>query len=168
VAELASPKPPDDPEALPVYNELDKWHRGILQAYEVNVTEMNDPFMPIETVARPPEENQTQARDLSRLPMIQRLALNQFTLTAIVEAANPANNSALVDSGGTGYIIQRGTKIGPNNGFVREITSTKVIIEEPEVNFRGEHGSRVFEMSLNELDSSIIVEGGESPSPSAP
>jgi type IV pilus assembly protein PilP len=159
IPELTSPRPPDDPAALPVYNELEKFHREVLAAYLVNVTTMPDPFMPIETVARPPEAERQQV-DTRRLPMIQRLALNQFTLTAIVEAPNPGNNTALVDSGGIGYLIHRGSKIGPNNGFVREITSTKVVIEEPEINYRGDRSTRLIEMSLNTLESSIEIEGG--------
>jgi Tfp pilus assembly protein PilP len=143
---------------MPVYNELERWHTGIIADYAVNVVSMPDPFMPIETVARPPEAEKP-AQDVRRLPMIQRLALNQFTLTAIIEAPNPGDNTALVDSAGIGYLIKRGTKIGPNNGFVREITSTKVVIEEPETNYRGERSTRLTEMSLNVLESSIEVEG---------
>jgi Tfp pilus assembly protein PilP len=160
IPELYTPRRPDDPDALPVYNELDKFHGEVMASYIVNVATLPDPFMPIETVARPPEADQP-AVDTRRLPMIQRLALNQFTLTAIVEAPNPGNNTALVDSGGIGYLIHRGTKIGPNNGVVREITSTKVVIEEPEINYRGERTTRFIEMSLNTLESSIEVEGGE-------
>jgi type IV pilus assembly protein PilP len=159
IPELSSPRPPEDPTAIPVYNELERFHREVLAAYLVNVTTMPDPFMPIETVARPPEAERQQV-DTRRLPMIQRLALNQFTLTAIIEAPTPANNTALVDSGGIGYLIRRGTKIGPNNGFVREITSTKVVIEEPETNYRGDRSTRLIEMSLNTLESSIEIEGG--------
>ncbi|MDR2612421.1 MAG: pilus assembly protein PilP [Deltaproteobacteria bacterium] len=158
--ELSAPKLPDDPESIPVFKELTKWHDDVMVSYNVDVTRMNDPFMPIETVARPPESDNTKP-DLSRLPMIQRLALNQFTLSAIVEAPNPANNTALVDAGGKGYLIEKGTKIGPNDGVVREITSSKVIIEEPEVNYRGERSIRVTEMSLNVLESSVDFDGGE-------
>jgi Tfp pilus assembly protein PilP len=165
IPELSGPQMPDDPEAIPVYNELERFHRDVLAAYMVNVTTMPDPFMPIETVARPPEQEVGPTQDLRRLPMIQRLALNQFTLTAIVEAPNPNNNTALVDSGGIGYLIQKGSKIGPNNGYVRDITSTKVVIEEPEVNFRGERSTRIFEMNLNTLENSIEIEGDGSEMP---
>jgi Tfp pilus assembly protein PilP len=159
VPELSSHKAPEDPEAIPVYNALEKWHRDLMASYVVDLAALRDPFMPIETVARPPETERPQV-DTRRLPMIQRLALNQFTLTAIITSPNPAATVAQVESGGIGYLIHRGDKIGPNNGVVREITDTKVVIEEPEINYRGEQSTRVTEMSLNSLDSSVESEGG--------
>jgi Tfp pilus assembly protein PilP len=114
--------------------------------------------MPIETVMRPPTQDNNREPD-KRLPMIQRLALNSFTLTAIVVHPNPNNSTALVDSGGVGYLIRKGSKIGPNNGVVREITDTKVVIEEPEVNYKGDRRARFTELNLNPIDSGLPDEG---------
>jgi Tfp pilus assembly protein PilP len=157
--ELEGPSPPKDakPEDLARFRELQKWHDGVMEDYRIDPGRMNDPFMPIETVARPPEVDQTQleAQRRKNLPMIQRLALNQFTLEAIIVANDPSNSTALVNSGGFGYLIRVGTKIGPNNGFVKEITPNKVIIEEAEVNYRGERNIRVTELSLNSIDAGV-------------
>jgi type IV pilus assembly protein PilP len=84
--------------------------------------------------------------------MIQRLALNQFTLTAIVISANPENTTAMMDSGGKSYLVKKGSKIGPNNGYVREITETKVIVEEPELSYLGDRRARITEFKLNVLE----------------
>jgi Tfp pilus assembly protein PilP len=152
-AELEGPSIPEDADADTIerFMKLEKWHKEVLSSYAVDVSRMDDPFMPIETVARPPETD--TSRQASRnLPMIQRLALNQFTLEAIIESPIPGSTTALVVSGGVGYILHEGTKIGPNNGTVRQITSSKVIIEEPEVNYRGERTSRITEFSLNPLE----------------
>jgi Tfp pilus assembly protein PilP len=156
---LGAPKPPSDPAAIPVFREMEKWHRGVISSYNINFTTRPDPFMPIETVMRPPAQEARDPEQDKRLPMIQRLALNSFTLTAIVVHPNPNNSTALVDSGGTGYLIRKGTKIGPNKGFVREITDSKVVIEEPETNYRGETRTRLTELKLNPIDSGLPDEG---------
>jgi Tfp pilus assembly protein PilP len=80
--------------------------------------------------------------------MIQRLSLNQFVLRAIVLSNDPNATSALVDGSGRGFILHRGTLIGPNNGYVKDITASRVIIEEPEVNYRGETQFRETILSL--------------------
>jgi type IV pilus assembly protein PilP len=138
--------------------EMEKWHEKLLASYQVNLTGIPDPFMPIETVMRPPT-TETKREPDKRLPMIQRLALNSFTLTAIVVHPNPNNSTALVDSGGVGYLIRKGTKIGPNNGVVKEITDNKVVIEEPEVNYKGDKRMRFTELKLNPIDTGLPEEG---------
>jgi Tfp pilus assembly protein PilP len=155
--ELQGPAPPPDakPEDIARFQGLERWHAQIMADYNIDVSRTNDPFMPIETVARPPETDQSMANQRRNLPMIQRLALNQFTLEAIVVSDDPSKSTALVNSGGTGFLLHKGTKIGPNNGFVRDITPTKVIIEESEVNYRGERSTRITEFSLNTLDAEV-------------
>ncbi|MEW5722408.1 MAG: pilus assembly protein PilP [Thermodesulfobacteriota bacterium] len=86
-----------------------------------------DPFMPMEAILAvrvgpgpvPGPE----------VPPIQRLALSQFRLVAVVIAAE--NTRALVeDSTGTGYIIKAGTKIGLQNGTVTAIEPGQVQVQE--------------------------------------
>jgi type IV pilus assembly protein PilP len=137
---------------LAFYNELNKWHGSILEGYKLNLSGAEDPFMPIESVLVVEDDTEKKRQRDRERPPIQRLALNQFTLTAIVVSDNSDNNTALVDSGGVGYLIRKGTMIGNNEGYVREITTTKVIIEEPEHNYRGDKKSRVTEFKLNALD----------------
>ncbi|MDR1086533.1 MAG: pilus assembly protein PilP [Deltaproteobacteria bacterium] len=127
--------------------ELQSWHDSVINTYSFRAGSMSDPFMPIETVARPRIETPSSAQEVK--PMIQQLALNQFTLTAIIVGNSPESSMALVDSGGKGYIVYKGTLIGNNNGFVKEITPTKVIIEEPENSLRSRGGSRITEFRLN-------------------
>jgi type IV pilus assembly protein PilP len=155
--EFQGPAPPPDakPEDIVRFQGLQRWHDELLATYNIDVNKTNDPFMPIETVARPPETDPNVASQRRNLPMLQRLALNQFTLEAIVVSNDSSKSTALVNSGGTGFLIHKGTKIGPNNGFVRDITPTKVIIEESEVNYRGERSTRITEFSLNTLDAEV-------------
>jgi type IV pilus assembly protein PilP len=136
------------------YGKLQEWHNSIMSGYVFNTGMMADPFMPIESVARPPEAPQRE-EDIKKKPMLQRLALNQFVLSAIIVANDPSETSALVDSGGRGYILKRGTLIGPNNGYVKEIGQDRVVIEEPEVNYLGETRMRETVLRLDQLDEDL-------------
>jgi Tfp pilus assembly protein PilP len=156
------PKTPEEAAAQEAKNmtfeKLAEWHATIMAGYVFNTSLMNDPFMPIESVARPPERALVDQQDeerRKRLPLLQRLALNQFTLSAIVVSANPEATSALLDSGGRSFIVHRGTMIGPNGGFVKEITTNRVIVVEPQVNYRGETqmAETVFRMNTLEDES---------------
>jgi Tfp pilus assembly protein PilP len=63
---------------------------------------------------------------------LQKLALSQLTLTAIVQADNKA--WAMVrDPKGRGFVLKKGTRIGTNGGVVYRIArdDKKVIIKEP-------------------------------------
>ncbi|MDR1041246.1 MAG: hypothetical protein LBR80_13990 [Deltaproteobacteria bacterium] len=62
---------------------------------------------------------------------IERVGLSDLSLSAIVTAANPEHNIAMLELEGVGYIVQKGSRIGSNNGVVREITATTVVVEEP-------------------------------------
>jgi Tfp pilus assembly protein PilP len=139
------PATPEEAKALELKNEafakLGEWHSEVMRNYVFNTGLMSDPFMPIESVSRPVDTALLAQRDEERrrrLPLIQRLSLNQFTLSAIVVSANPDATSALLDSGGRSFIVHRGTLIGPNGGYVKEITPSRVLVVEPLVNYRGE------------------------------
>jgi type IV pilus assembly protein PilP len=139
-----------------VFGELESWRQSIANTYGFNAVGVADPFMPVESVARPPDKAKAASQEAK--PMIQQLALNQFSLSAIIVAENPSNNKALVDSGGKGYIITIGTLIGNNNGKVREITPTKVIIEEPESTYRASGKPRITEFRLSTVRDSENME----------
>jgi Tfp pilus assembly protein PilP len=130
-----------------VYDELEKWHREVMSDYVLNLSLLADPFMPVDS-ALPPINNPKREADERKKPMIQKLALSQFVLNAIIVASDPSDNSANVDGAGRGFIIKKGTMIGPNDGYVKEITQDKVVIEEPVVDFRGETTYRETILSL--------------------
>jgi Tfp pilus assembly protein PilP len=140
-----------------IHSELEKWHSDVLSTYVFNPSLLTDPFLPIESAlpaaANPKRENS----DKNKTP-IQKLALSQFTLSAIIVASDPSDNSANVDSGGRGFIIKKGTMIGPNDGYVKEINENSVVIEEPEVNFRGETSYKETVLRLNQLDPEGMLE----------
>ncbi|MDR1109197.1 MAG: hypothetical protein LBP92_00510 [Deltaproteobacteria bacterium] len=147
------PKTPEEAalqeEKNETFGKLDAWHSGVMANYVFNVTLMADPFMPIDSARAPT----TTVEDPNiKKPMIQKLSLSQFSLQAIMGADGPDEIYALVESGGRGYILKRGTMIGPNNGYVREINDSTVVIAEPEVNFQGETTFKETVFRLDQLD----------------
>jgi type IV pilus assembly protein PilP len=128
-----------------ITDELRASNQAALSDYSFQAGSMHDPFMPIETVARPPASD---PKSTEVKPVLQQMALSQFTLTAIVLKDDPSQSMAMVDSGGKGYIIYLGTLIGNNNGVVKEITTNKVIIEEPEPSYRTGGAARRTELRL--------------------
>lgn len=82
------------------------------------------------------KEKATAAEKLKELLVarteLQKLALSQLTLTAIVQAEGTA--WAMVrDPKGRGFVLKKGTRIGTNGGVVDRIlrNEKKIIIKEP-------------------------------------
>jgi Tfp pilus assembly protein PilP len=134
-----------------IHTELEKWHQEVLSTYVFNPTLLADPFLPIESALPAAANPQRVVDEKNKLP-IQKLALSQFTLSAIIVAADPRDSTASVDSGGKNFLIKQGSLIGPNDGYVKQITENSVVIEEPEVNFRGETSFKETVFRLTQLE----------------
>jgi len=67
---------------------------------------------------------------------LETLDLSQLELIAIVVGAK-GNYAMVKDSKGTGHVIQKGTAIGTNGGFVERITDKEVVIREEYKDFKG-------------------------------
>jgi type IV pilus assembly protein PilP len=67
---------------------------------------------------------------------LENLDLSQLELFAIIVGAK-GNYAMVKDSKGTGHVVQKGTAIGTNGGFVERITDKEVVIREEYKDFRG-------------------------------
>jgi type IV pilus assembly protein PilP len=67
---------------------------------------------------------------------LETLDLSQLELIAIIVGAK-GNYAMVKDSKGTGHVIQKGTSIGTNGGFIERITDKEVIIREEYKDFKG-------------------------------
>lgn len=82
------------------------------------------------------KEKQAAAEKLDELLVarteLQKLALSQLTLTAIIQA-DSATWAMVRDPKGRGFVLKKGTRIGTNGGTVHRIARNekKVIIKEP-------------------------------------
>jgi Tfp pilus assembly protein PilP len=89
--------------------------------------------------------------DLSKKAPLERFSVGQLKLSAVLEGFDEPR--ALVEnSAHQGFTIQKGTKIGTNNGVVVEIQKDRVLILEEEVDFTGQKKNRTIEMKLHKAD----------------
>lgn len=81
-----------------------------------------DPFMPI--IIKEEKKGLVGAKT-----PLERFPVNEFKLAGIVWGGL-GYHAMLEGPDGKGYFIRVGTKIGPNQGVVKKITQTTMIIEE--------------------------------------
>ncbi|MEK6743920.1 MAG: pilus assembly protein PilP [Nitrospirota bacterium] len=81
-----------------------------------------DPFMPI--IIKEEKKGLAGAKT-----PLERFPVNEFKLAGIVWGGL-GYHAMLEGPDGKGYFIRIGTKIGPNQGVVKKITQTTMIIEE--------------------------------------
>ncbi|OGQ50983.1 MAG: hypothetical protein A2W66_04180 [Deltaproteobacteria bacterium RIFCSPLOWO2_02_56_12] len=100
-----------------------------------------DPFRPLSLKAK------ASQRARENLSPLERYELGQLKLVAIVwDIKEP---KAMVEDGtGLGYVVKIGTLIGPNEGKVKAIKPTEVVIEEQVTDFYGARKSQEVSMKL--------------------
>ncbi|MCX5878139.1 MAG: pilus assembly protein PilP [Deltaproteobacteria bacterium] len=100
--------------------------------YTYDPTGKTDPFKSF--IAEQEEmEEKTKRRPKTYL---ETLDLSQLELIAVIVGAK-GNYAMVKDSKGTGHVIQKGTAIGTNGGFVERITDKEVVIREEYKDFKG-------------------------------
>ena len=98
-----------------------------------------DPFAPM-----PSRSPQPKKKPLSPL---EQFELGQLKLVGIVWSARDPR-AMVEDSNGLGYTIKVGTPIGANDGRVKAINLSEVVVEESYVDFYGARKSREITMKL--------------------
>ncbi len=100
-----------------------------------------DPFQPL------PLRAQVKRRPRENLSPLERYDLGQLQLVGIVWDAK-APRAMVEDAAGLGYVVGVGTSIGPNDGKIKEIKRTEVVIEETYIDFYGARKNRQVSMKL--------------------
>ena len=100
-----------------------------------------DPFRPLSLKAKPSQ------RSRESLSPLERYELGQLKLVGIVwDIKEP--RAMVEDDAGLGYTVKAGTPIGQNEGEIKSIQPTEVVIEEFYTDFYGERKGRVVSMKL--------------------
>jgi len=100
-----------------------------------------DPFQAL------PLKTQTKRRPRENLSPLERYDLGQLKLVGIVwDLKDP--RAMVEDSAGLGYVVKIGTPIGPNEGKIKEIKSSEVVIEESYIDFYGARKNRQVSMRI--------------------
>lgn len=124
----------------------------LLQSLEGAATEVaflydpsgkRDPFRPFDL-------SPAQSDDEGKTPL-ERFSLGQLRLTAVLDGFETPR--ALVETAtGKGFTVEKGTKIGQNNGEIVEILPNKILILEETVDYTGKKHSKTIEMTLRTKD----------------
>jgi predicted RNase H-like HicB family nuclease len=86
-------------------------------------------------------------------PAIQTIAADQLVLVAVivpVDKKDSKSKLAMVDYNGHDYELKEGTKIGKNNGYVKEIADTYIVIEVEDLNDQGQKSTKEVTLRLSE------------------
>ena len=100
-----------------------------------------DPFRPL---SLKPKASQRARENLSPL---ERYDLGQLKLVGIIWGIKEPR-AMVEDATGLGYVVKIGTLIGPNEGKVKAIKPTEVVIEEHVTDFYGAKKSQEVSMKL--------------------
>lgn len=93
-------------------------------------TDLRDPFHPPALRPAPAEADPNR-------PPLERYDLSELRLTAVIATGQDFSNATLEDSGGRGFIVKIGTKVGRNGGEVTAIFGNQIIIQETTVDTAG-------------------------------
>ena len=78
---------------------------------------------------------------------LEQIDISKLKLTAIISSGeNP--KAVIEDINGKGFFVEKGAKIGINNGVITDILQDKIIITETQTDFTGQKKIRTLEMTL--------------------
>lgn len=80
---------------------------------------------------------------------LEQFDLAQLTVVAVVWGTKRAR-ALIEDPSGRGYVIQEGTPIGKNDGYVTQITDNSVTVLETYVDYLGESTQKSIEMRVRQ------------------
>lgn len=121
-AEKAATPAPQPKSAVTATAAQVKTEEQPVAIYAYSPAGRRDPFMPI--IIKEEKKSLAGAK-----PPLERYPVNDFKLAGIVWGGL-GYHAMLEGPDGKGYFIRVGTKIGPNQGVVKKITQTTMIIEE--------------------------------------
>ena len=118
----ATPAPVLQPKSAVTSTVQAKAEEQPVAVYTYSAAGRRDPFMPI--IIKEEKKGLSGAKT-----PLERFPINEFKLAGIVWGGL-GYHAMLEGPDGKGYFIRVGTKIGPNQGVVKKITQTTMIIEE--------------------------------------
>lgn len=133
--EAKAPAPGADPLTVPEKNQ----ERPETARY--SSAGKRDPFEALALKA------QQKRRPRENLSPLERYELGQLNLVGIVwDVKDP--RAMVEDAAGLGYVVRVGTPIGPNDGKIKQIKPSEVVIEENYIDFYGARKNRQVSMRL--------------------
>ncbi len=101
--------------------------------YKSKITALRDPFVPFIKFT---EKSAKQKLKKPLLPL-QRYALSQLVLIAIIDAGEKGKWAMVQDASGKGYMVREGMPIGSEGGIVKDILPDQIVVEQTKVDLLG-------------------------------
>jgi type IV pilus assembly protein PilP len=114
-----------------------------------------DPFMPLVSdaaITRQKTAGQAAPED-ANLPPLQKYDLSEFKLVAIIIQDDNTSTAMVEDKAGYGYILKQGMLVGKNNGIIRQITPSTIVVEEKTVDASGSEKNNTVTLSVAKTQS---------------
>jgi type IV pilus assembly protein PilP len=110
-----------------------------------------DPFRPLVVDTSTLKAAAAQPRDRSFLTPLQKYELKDLKLVAIVVGEGEPT-AMLEDPTGYGYVVRKGTLVGPNDGIVERILPNGLVIREKMYNSLGEVEPSISTLTIQHVD----------------
>jgi type IV pilus assembly protein PilP len=117
-----------------------------------------DPFIPLisEAAMTTQKAGVQEAPEAEDLAPLQKYDLSELNLVAIIIRDDNSRTAMVEDKAGYGYILKQGMLIGKNNGVIREITPTSIVIEEKAVDSSGKEKVNTITLSVTKTETGEI------------
>jgi type IV pilus assembly protein PilP len=114
-----------------------------------------DPFMPLVSDAAITWQKTAgqAAPEDANLPPLQKYDLSEFKLVAIIIQDDNTSTAMVEDKAGYGYILKQGMLVGKNNGIIRQITPSTIVVEEKTVDASGSEKNNTVTLSVAKTQS---------------
>lgn len=142
-------KEPAKTAAAPV-QPVQNLSSAVNQGAELNFRSRTDPFKPYAPAVAAPATGaagQPTARSSGDQLPIQSFEVGKFKVAGII-AGLQENRALLIDPTGKGYVVQKGMKIGNNDGRITRITSSSVEVVETSRDDSGRIRKRTIVLTL--------------------
>jgi Tfp pilus assembly protein PilP len=121
------------------------------QEYTYDATGKTDPFEPLISsslqVTKPMSSSVQQQKADVPLTPLQKLDLSELSLVAIIASVHGAT-ALIEDSAKNGYIVKEGMLIGKNDGVIKKIYGSSVVVEEKIFDTMGAPETKVSTLTL--------------------
>ena len=114
-----------------------------------------DPFIPLVSDAAITGQKAAgkAAPEDADLPPLQKYDLSEFKLVAIIIQDDNTSTAMVEDKAGYGYILKQGMLVGKNNGIIRQITPSTIVVEEKTVDASGSEKNNTVTLSVAKTQS---------------
>jgi type IV pilus assembly protein PilP len=130
------------PSAQSVKTDIAEEEEVKEEIYVYNPIDTRDPFKnPFSIIVEIP------VADAIPLTPLQKIGLDQLRLIGII-IGKGAPRAMVIGPDDKSFILQKGIKIGRNNGVVAQITTEAVFVEEQYLDFVGETKNRIKKIKL--------------------